>query len=293
MFDWLRCWLCSGICKEVAGKVASQYENQISDLRATLAAKDARINVLQTELNALTRAYKDLEVAKTQLIEDYRKCRTMLAKLTPKKDKWEEYWNNKYPKKKIIYTGRTFPKDPKKRYGIDVRYFFTISQPLYELVEANKLHQGSFDDRALNCLKWVHKNFKYVADKTAYGSEEYWAFPCEALHTKKGDCDDGSILLANLMLHTGIPYWRIRLNAGDVEGGGHCYVTYCREMDNQFVVLDWCYWYNDKPVSERPLHRDERKYYAIWFSWNQRYAFGRMDTMAGAKKTLPVVFKRK
>jgi hypothetical protein len=51
--------------------------------------------------------------------------------------------------------------------------------------------------------------------------------------------------MANIMLRSGIPYYRIRLNAGNVNGGGHAYVTYCRETDNQFVVLDWCYYPNN------------------------------------------------
>lgn len=278
------------------------WENLLDMLcKSRIEAKERILENMEQKLEnaelafqSLKDSYDALSVANDCLKESLQDCMNKLKAYEPSEEevKWEQYWNNRYPKKVIIYAGRTFPKDPNMRYGIDVRYFFTISQPLYELVKANKLDIGTSDEKALKCLKWVHKNFKYVSDKTAYGSAEYWAFPCESLYTKIGDCDDGAILLANLMLHAGIPYWRIRLNAGDVKGGGHCYVTYCRETDNQFVVLDWCYWYNDKPVSERPLHKDEQDYYGIWFSWNQLYSFGQMDTMAGAIDILPVIFKR-
>ena len=65
-----------------------------------------------------------------------------------------------------------------------------------------------------------------------------WQSPEETEMMKKGDCEDGAILIANMMLMSGVPYWRIRLNAGDVQGGGHAWVTYLRESDNQWIILD-------------------------------------------------------
>jgi|GEM_PF-2839916 len=106
-------------------------------------------------------------------------------------------------------------------------------------------------------------------------------------------CEDGAILMYNIALRSGVPYWRMRLNAGDVKGGGHCYLTYCREKDNNFVVMDWCYWPNDKHPSDRPLHKDEKNYYGVWFSWNQKYAFYKAaKDLYEAKKSIPVSKKR-
>jgi len=68
---------------------------------------------------------------------------------------------------------------------------------------------------------------------------------------------------------------------GTAGNAGHAYVTYCRETDNQFVVMDCTYWYKSTPVSERKLHSEERDYYGIWFSWNLKYSFGEMETMSG------------
>ena len=184
----------------------------------------------------------------------------------------EAFWNNKYPKQDILYVR----EEKDGEYQIDVRnYFqsFDSSIPGFSC--------ASNDDLALLALKWVKNNIDYTSDKTQYGFSEFWAYPYQTLKHGKGDCEDGAILLANILLKSGCPYWRIRLNAGDVESGGHAYVTYCRETDNQFVVLDWCYWPKTTLIKDRPLHKDEQNYYGIWFSWNQKFSFGAMQTMKG------------
>jgi len=93
------------------------------------------------------------------------------------------------------------------------------------------------------------------------------------LRRGKGDCEDGAILMANMMLLSGVPYWRIRLNAGDVEGGGHAYVTYLRETDNEWYILDWCYWPSES-ANFKKKWKDAQKYFGIWGSWNTKYIYG-------------------
>jgi hypothetical protein len=255
----------------------------------------AEINNLKVENANLTqdvRDYKEKVKINETRIEQLQKEATkllgeieMLGKQIEIEDPNETFWNNKYPKQDISYNARAFFNSNIKT-PVDVRIFFQYNDFNIEsivnstYVDIGKLNEGTFDERALKCLKWVRKNFKYVSDKEVVNMQEFWMFPFESLYYKKGDCDDGAILLANLMMAAKVPYWRVRLNAGDVKGGGHCYVTYCRETDNQFVCLDWCYWYEDAPVASRVLHKDQRDYYSIWFSWNRKYAFGKMETMA-------------
>jgi hypothetical protein len=86
------------------------------------------------------------------------------------------------------------------------------------------------------------------------------------------NCEDGAILMANIMVESGIPYWRIRLNAGDVKGGGHAYVTYLREKDNKWYILDWCYWSNES-INFGRTWAEAKNYFGIWFSWNNKYGF--------------------
>ena len=198
----------------------------------------------------------------------------------------QDHLNNKYPKCVIVLPLGFMPKYG--FYDIDIRAFF-VNPVLHELREIvnnlapYELFSGKWcdDQVALQCLLWVIDHIKYVSDKSQFGVPEYWCTPSETLHTRKGDCDDGAILLANLMLVAGIPYWKIRLTAGMVHTGeGHAYVTYFCEALGYWVALDWCYYPNRKSVAERPDYKVSKIYGEVWFSWNQKYAF-----MKGVKET--------
>ena len=195
---------------------------------------------------------------------------------TPEKEK---YWNNKYPKAVVMYKGRYIPNYG--MYSVDVRSFL-VNRHIDELERiAGKWRGLPHDEAALKCLRWVMEHIEYISDKKAYGLPEYWCYPMEVLHTGGGDCDDGAILLANLMEVAGIPYWKIRLTAGMVPEGGHAYVTYYYEEGDRWVVLDWCYYPSLKPVKERPDYKDSKIYREVWFSWNRKYAFYKRSTRAG------------
>jgi hypothetical protein len=249
-----------------------EYDSRNEELRLKLTVIENRRAILLNEKIGLEQEISDL------------KQHIVLP------DENEEFWNNKYPKQVITYSGRCLPNQNDRTFETDVRIYFTpYDIQLEEIVNKSwigigKLNEGSNDEKALKCLKWVRKNFRYESDKIMTDLSEFWMFPFEALRYKAGDCDDMGILLGNLMLVAKIPYWRIRINAGDVSGSddgkiGHCYISYCRETDNQFVVLDCCYKYNDKPVSIRKIHSEERDYYGVWFSFNQRFSFGKSDAV--------------
>lgn len=90
-------------------------------------------------------------------------------------------------------------------------------------------------------------------------------------------CEDGAILLYNILLKSGIPYWKIRLSAGYVKTPtgkeGHCYLTFYCEISDKWVVLDWCYYPNLNTVENRKDYKDDANYLDVWFSWNQKYCF--------------------
>jgi predicted transglutaminase-like cysteine proteinase len=243
-----------------------------------LSEKETFRAELSTCEYSLEQKQKELAIATQQIVE--------LQKLVPKPDVWEEFYNNKYPVQNITYG----IKETDGEYEIDVRNFFQYHDFSLPIVQGK-----NNDEKAFAALCWTIDNIRYVPDKEEYGFEEYWAFSFQTMKRKKGDCEDGAILMANIMMRSGIPYWRVRLNAGNISGGGHCYVTYCRETDNKFIVLDWCYWANKKPISERPTHEEERNYndkeknFYCWFSWNEKLSFGKMQTMA----KIPNLFKVK
>lgn len=238
----------------------------------------------QIEINDLSNDLKILKEKFDSVLNDDISDKAKIAQLESALSLYyesddEKYWNSKYPKIDAFYSR----EETDGNYGVDVRNFFQPYDSKIPVVSGS-----SYDDKATNALKWVKSNVSYVSDKTVYGYDEYWAYAYQTLKRRKGDCEDGAILMANIMLRSGIPYWRIRLNAGNVKDGGHAYVTYCREIDNQFVVLDWCYYYKDILMKDRKLHSEEQNYddeaknYGIWFSWNLKYSFGKMQTMSGA-----------
>jgi len=62
-------------------------------------------------------------------------------------------------------------------------------------------------------------------------------------------------------------------------GGGHAYVTYLKEKEDDWYVLDWCYWYNPRGTLWKNANKyysdsDGKKGFGIWGSWNSKYMFG-------------------
>jgi predicted transglutaminase-like cysteine proteinase len=206
------------------------------NLKADLTTANSQVDSLQTQLKALT---------------------------APKNPKEDEY-NNKYPKANLTYLKHETDGD----YSIDLRNFYMLNDASIPVVTGK-----NDDEKALNALKYVIKNVTYVDDKKEYGYEEYWAYAFQTLKRKKGDCEDGAILLANIMVKSGIPYWKVRLSAGSVKGGGHCYLTYYCESKDMWVILDWCYWPNQLAIADRKNYKDETNYLDVWFSWNRDYCF--------------------
>jgi len=129
----------------------------------------------------------------------------------------------------------------------------------------------SNDVKAYKILSWVQDNIEYRSDLKNYGKSEHWAKPTETLNMMSGDCEDGAFLIHSLMLNAGISWERIRTYGGEVFAGigaatgGHGWTAYSRETDNEWVVLDWCYYANDKEIADRTPMSDDHKYIDDWF----------------------------
>ena len=243
----------------------SRDENKIiEDLKV-------KIRTCKNEISALTKIIDSQLIVIKQLQDDLKNCSCKPSAL-------EVELNSKIPKIKRFYS--RYETDG--QYSIDVRNYFQKYDDKIPVVTGK-----NYDEIAFNAYKKTRELVKYVSDKTSYGFGEYWAYGYQTLNNGVGDCEDGAILMANIMLKSGIPYYRIRLNAGSVNGGGHAYVTYCRETDNEFVVLDWCYWPNNKLVKDRKTHKEERNYmneeknFYVWFSWNEKFVFGKEQITEG------------
>lgn len=209
----------------------------------------------------------------------------------------QQYYESKYPKQTIFYTGRAVPVRTKPsllRWGktkkASIRYpvhefilpdsfaVQVVAAPLRNVLSGLRHAEHVHDFAALQAQQFVTNRMTYVHDDAQTGYTDFWQFPTETLSLNTGDCEDGAHLMASVMLACGVPSWRVRVTCGMVEGGGHAYVTYCREYDNRWVILDWCYYQDpDVPVKDKPLLKEAVRYdlTKIWWSAAVDGAYGR------------------
>ena len=70
--------------------------------------------------------------------------------------------------------------------------------------------KGSFDHRASVITAFVSKAIQYVYTS----GRDPWQFPDETLHEKKGDCEDRALLIASLLIASGVSSYNVRVALG-------------------------------------------------------------------------------
>ena len=211
---------------------------------------------IQEENEEIKEAFNFVVTQRDKLVDELE---ALKKSIEDKPNPLEDYWNNKIKPSVVKYKARR--NDNKE---IDVRTFLTTNNDLTPTVT-----ETTNDKKAIASMKYVKNKITYTQRLDKENNGEFWQYANETMKTKDGDCEDGAILMANIMIKSGVPYWRVRVNAGSVNGGGHAYVTYLRESDNKWIVLDWCYWYDSKGI----LWTTAKNYFGIWFSFNNKYAF--------------------
>ena len=94
------------------------------------------------------------------------------------------------------------------------------------------------------------KILQWVADHIHYKSEvsDYWQTIGETLSSGIGDCEDGAILLANLMLFAGLPYYKVLVTVFN-PSPAHVVVIYDGKLFDwtnpslRTVPSSWNFWY--------------------------------------------------
>jgi hypothetical protein len=168
--------------------------------------------------------------------------------------------------------------DSKFRKSVSVRDWYNrweVSEIGQELVKSLPKFDGTPNDKARKCLRWVQQNVTYARDEGTWGMTEYWALPHETLEKGQGDCEDGMLLLYAVMKHNGFHDDQLYMTCGDVVGGGHAYLVYVSSEDAVHYVLDWCYWPSD---SLRIKYGENPNYYfgdKEWFRFNSTSAYVR------------------
>ena len=204
-----------------------------------------------------------------------------------------EYWNNKWEKAPIIYTARALRGESyKKQIDADVKSFIKDNDAiLWHVISYANLHRETANETALVIQKFVCDFLKYIGDDESVECPEFWQFPFESIQSEIGDCEDGAILIAGLLINAGIPSWRVKVAAAQVmtnplfpssEEGGHAYCIYLADRPEssrklEWVILDWCYLQDPEvTVEKKPLARDggqDNAYKEVWFTFNDEYSW--------------------
>jgi len=204
----------------------------------------------------------------------------------------EDYYNNKWPKAPIIYSGRAL-RGKRERIGVDVKNFISINDEIInDIVKKYSLQKRTHDDTALAVQKWVVRFLTYKYDDELNLTPEFWQFPFETLQSQHGDCEDGGILIAALCIAAGIPGWRVKVAAGYVQSaptapqGGHAYCIYLAD-DGEWRILDWCYYEDSNtPVKAKPLAKNggqRNAYKDVWFTFNNEYSWNQKSLTVGSR----------
>jgi len=201
-----------------------------------------------------------------------------------------DYWNNKWETAPIIYTGRALRGESYKRQiDADVKAFIKKNDAiLWHVITQVGLRKDTPNETAWEIQKFVCNFLKYKFDDLTVDCPEFWLFPFEAVQSEIGDCEDGAILIASLLINAGIPSWRVKVCAAQViadpvfapsdsELGGHAYCIYLADRPEssrklEWIILDWCYLQDPEvPIEDKPLAGDggqEGAYRDIWFTFN-------------------------
>lgn len=193
-----------------------------------------------------------------------------------------DYWNNRFPRAPIVYAGRAL-RGASDRIGVDVKTFIKEGDELIcQAIDRYNLRDRSKDKTVENVQKFVVDTFTYKYDSESSNVPEFWQFPFESLQSGIGDCEDGAILIAALLVNAGVPSWRVKVAAGYVQAkptapqGGHAYCIYLAD-DGEWRNIDWCYYEDSNvPIRKKPLSKNggqRNAYKDIWFTFNDKFSW--------------------
>lgn len=138
---------------------------------------------------------------------------------------------------------------------IFIANYSTAETNIDRLVKRIVRPRDSNDLKVHKIEKWVMQNIQYHSDKKQFNMNDRWTLPWETLQRKKGDCEDGAILLIALAVTAGVSEDRLRLYAPiAMSRGWHAAVAYQRESDNEWVWIEWTVKksHNLGPIEKRP-----------------------------------------
>lgn len=151
------------------------------------------------------------------------------------------------------------------------------NQMIKELADTIVSRSDSDDTKMEKIQQWVIDNIAYKTDQEQYGYDELWVPPVMVLKTNAGDCEDGAFLIMSLALNAGVDPARLRMYGGFVDAGpgaasgGHGWVAYRRQSDNEWVAVDFSYYPDLSPMKDRTPLRNDTRYVEDYFYMTDRF----------------------
>ncbi|MBN1216392.1 MAG: DUF4332 domain-containing protein [Candidatus Lokiarchaeota archaeon] len=101
-----------------------------------------------------------------------------------------EYWNNKWIKSPIIYTGRALRgEEYNTQIDVDVKAFIKNNDEILNyIIQERDLKKPTHNETALACQQFVCNFLKYKFDEESSECPEFWQFPFESIQFGIGDC---------------------------------------------------------------------------------------------------------
>lgn len=164
----------------------------------------------------------------------------------------------------------------------DIKTFVqTAPRASWELFTSRR--ERSFDHRADMIAAFVSEEVAYRYG----GAYDPWQFPDETLSVREGDCEDRALLIASLLLASGISSFNVRVALGELRlysnearprSFGHCWVMYKNEA-GQWLVIEPTHARKQAPQRTpkglaTPTAADYRPYYLF----NDVHLWGVGDT---------------
>jgi hypothetical protein len=157
-------------------------------------------------------------------------------------DDYQWTWETEIPRALYDYY-RAKPRPPTKDYSIyvtdprDDAYTGDLASELKE--ETQRLNLGEYD--TIHFAASFVQSLAYTSDLATTGYDEYPRYPIETLVDQGGDCEDTSILLAELLDTMGYDVVLVRLPShvaiGVLEGQHSC-GTYYRQNGKRYFYLE-------------------------------------------------------
>ena len=173
---------------------------------------------------------------------------------------------------------------PRNGYPIDVREFLATDRN--EIVRRALRHElprfyerqgvdlrrvesrdpGTFDLRAALVRSWVSETVSY----SRVTGLDAWQFPDETLSLRRGDCEDRALLLASLLVGSGISPYNVRVALGQVRSTGpggseahdHAWVMY-RNEGGHWMPLELVEGRRSRRRAARPRRVEYVPYYVF------------------------------